>query len=80
MLFFSFRSEITQDSDIRYLQLKKGDIIVLSSDGMFDVVQDQVIEKIVNNHNEKDLQGIADDLLQQSMRCKCEIRKNLLII
>lgn len=43
---------------------------MLSSDGMFDVVQDHMIEKIVNSHNEKDLQGIADDLLVQSMRCK----------
>lgn len=70
-------SEITQDSDIREFQVKKGDIIVLSSDGMFDVVQDQVIEKIVNNHNEKDLQGIADDLLQQSMRCRLFISLKL---
>ena len=60
---------------------------------MFDVVQDNVIEKVVNNRNEnvylfrynnkiflifkitnlfilKDLQGICDDLLMTSMRCK----------
>jgi serine/threonine protein phosphatase PrpC len=30
----------------------KGDLIILASDGMFDVVQDSLIEKVVNNRNE----------------------------
>ena len=45
--------EIASDSDIREFPVKHKDIIVLSSDGMYDVVPDHVIEKIVNNHNDK---------------------------
>ena len=49
---FNYR-EISQDSDIREFQVKNRDLILLSSDGMFDVVSDEVLLKIVNNHNEK---------------------------
>ena len=45
--------EIASDSDIREFQVRHKDIIVLSSDGMYDVVPDHVIEKIVNNHISK---------------------------
>ena len=45
--------EIASDSDIREFPVKHKDIIVLSSDGMYDVVPDHVIEKIVNNHSDK---------------------------
>ena len=87
--------EIAQDSDIREFPVKNRDLIILSSDGMFDVVQDNVIEKVVNHHNDKvnsrlkyaymnikkcffyfivisnkDLQGIADELLSQTMKCR----------
>ena len=44
--------EIADDSDIREFHVYKGDLIILASDGMFDVVQDNVIEKVVNNRNE----------------------------
>ena len=50
---FLFYREISQDSDIRQFQVKNRDLILLSSDGMFDVVSDEVLLKIVNNHNEK---------------------------
>ena len=49
--------------------VQKGDLIVLSSDGMFDVVQDNIITKVVNKNSDKDLQTIADELLLQSMKC-----------
>ena len=44
--------EIAGDSDIREFQVYKGDLVILASDGMFDVVTDSVIEKVVNNRNE----------------------------
>jgi serine/threonine protein phosphatase PrpC len=65
---FSKNREIAEDSDLREFPVQKGDIILLSSDGLFDVLQDQMIEKIVNSHNENDLQAIADSLLLQTMR------------
>lgn len=49
--------------------VQKGDLIVLSSDGMFDVMTDSTILKVVNKNIDKDLQTIADELLLQSMRC-----------
>ena len=33
--------------------MKKGDIIILASDGMYDVIEDRIIEKIVNSHDER---------------------------
>jgi serine/threonine protein phosphatase PrpC len=49
---FSLR-EILQDSDLKEFQVKKNDIIVLSSDGLYDVVTDSDIEKIVNSFDER---------------------------
>jgi serine/threonine protein phosphatase PrpC len=34
-------------------QVKNKDLIIISSDGMFDVVSDEMLLKIVNNQNEK---------------------------
>ena len=48
-----FQREISMDSDIREFRVERGDIIILSSDGLFDVMSDQTIEKIVNNRSEK---------------------------
>lgn len=54
--------------------VQKGDLIVLSSDGMFDVMSDSTILKVINKNMDKDLQTIADELLLQSMRCNFQFR------
>lgn len=36
---------------MRQFRVKKDDIIILSSDGLFDVLKDSDIEKVVNNHD-----------------------------
>jgi serine/threonine protein phosphatase PrpC len=71
VLFYFWKTfrEIIQDSDIREFQVQKDDLIVLSSDGMFDVVQDSAIIKAVNSNTDKNLQTIADELLVLSMKC-----------
>ncbi len=42
----------------------------MSSDGLFDVLRDSDIERVVNSHNPQDLQGIADELLALTTKCK----------
>jgi serine/threonine protein phosphatase PrpC len=51
-IFFYF-SDIGRDSDLKEFRVKKGDIIVMSSDGLFDVLTDQEVERVVNSHNPK---------------------------
>lgn len=77
---FVNEKEIAQDSDIREFQVKNRDLLILSSDGMFDVVRDSTIQKIVNNHNEKDLQGIADELLAHTMKSYIHTQRDDILI
>ncbi len=65
----SVSRDIGRDSDLREFRVKKGDIIVMSSDGLFDVLRDSDIERIVNSHNPQDLQGIADELVALTTKC-----------
>lgn len=56
ILYFNFNifcREIVQDSDQREFPVQKNDIIILSSDGLYDVVPDNVIESIVKSFDER---------------------------
>lgn len=66
-----FPRDIANDSDLQTFPVKKSDLIILGSDGIYDVLSDTRIEDIVNKRKPKDVQGIADDLLQKTMTCKC---------
>jgi serine/threonine protein phosphatase PrpC len=44
--------EIIQDSDIREFEVKDKDLIILASDGMYDVVTDHAIENILKNFDQ----------------------------
>jgi serine/threonine protein phosphatase PrpC len=46
------KRDIIQDSDQRQFQVRKGDLIILSSDGLYDVVEDHSIERICRNREE----------------------------
>lgn len=53
LIFFFQKREILRDSDVKEFQVNRGDLLVLSSDGLFDVVQDHVIERVVKSHDER---------------------------
>jgi len=63
---FVREKDIAGDSDIKQFQVQHGDLIILASDGVFDVVTDNKIEQVVNKRDSQDLQGIADDLLYKA--------------
>lgn len=48
----NFISDIAQDSDQRKFHVRPGDLIILSSDGLYDVVEDEKIERIVRSREE----------------------------
>ena len=46
------KREIIQDSDVREFEVQDKDLIILASDGMFDVVPDHAIENILNHFDQ----------------------------
>ncbi|CAF1023739.1 unnamed protein product, partial [Brachionus calyciflorus] len=77
---FVTEDEIRQDSDLGEFEAHKNDIIVLSSDGLYDVVSDNVIEQIVNSYDEKDLQSMADELLSKAMKSYVHTQRDDILI
>jgi serine/threonine protein phosphatase PrpC len=67
---FISEDEIAMDSDLQQFEANINDIIILSSDGMFDVMTDDQIVKVVNENKDQKLQTIANELLMKTMKCK----------
>ncbi|CAF1015588.1 unnamed protein product [Adineta ricciae] len=64
---FLNENEVLRDCSLDTFEVQKDDIIILSSDGLWDVIQSDQLQQIVERNANKDLQDLADDLLSQAV-------------
>ncbi|CAF1283631.1 unnamed protein product [Adineta steineri] len=63
---FINENEVLRDCSLDSVEVEKGDIIILSSDGLWDVIKSDHLQQIVERNTDKHLQDLADDLLSQA--------------
>ncbi|CAF3002653.1 unnamed protein product [Rotaria sp. Silwood2] len=64
---FMNETKFLQDCSLHNVKVQKGDIIILSSDGLWDVIECDQLQKVVERNKNKRLQDLADDLLKQAV-------------
>ncbi|CAF0926070.1 unnamed protein product [Didymodactylos carnosus] len=64
---FINENEVLRDCALDVINVRKGDIIILSSDGLWDVLANDALQRIVQRNSHKHLQGLADDLLKEGV-------------
>ncbi|CAF1251591.1 unnamed protein product [Rotaria sordida] len=60
-------TKFLQDCSLDNIKVRKGDIIILSSDGLWDVIESDQLQKVVERNKNKHLQNLADDLLKRAV-------------
>jgi serine/threonine protein phosphatase PrpC len=56
------------------MEVQKDDIIILSSDGLWDVIKGNQLQEIMERNTTEDLQDLADDLLSQAVDGRIKLR------
>ncbi|CAF2738219.1 unnamed protein product [Rotaria sp. Silwood2] len=64
---FINENEVLRDCSLDTVEVQKDDIIILSSDGLWDVIKNDQLHQIVKRNIHKHLQDLADDLLSQAV-------------
>ncbi|CAF1353982.1 unnamed protein product [Rotaria sordida] len=64
---FINENEVLRDCSLDTVEVQKDDIIILSSDGLWDVIKNDQLHQIVKRNTHKHLQDLADDLLSQAV-------------
>lgn len=64
---FINENEVLRDCSLDTFEVQKGDIIILSSDGLWDVIKTDQLQTIMERYTTEDLQDLADDLLSQAV-------------
>ncbi|CAF3211707.1 unnamed protein product [Rotaria socialis] len=64
---FLNESQILKDGSLETVKVRQGDIIILSSDGLWDVIKSEQLKQIIERTKNKNLQQLADDLLQHAV-------------
>ncbi|CAF3399144.1 unnamed protein product [Rotaria sp. Silwood1] len=64
---FMNETKFLQECLLDNVKVRKGDIIILSSDGLWDVIESDQLQKVVERNKNKHLQNLADDLLKQAV-------------
>ncbi|CAF1190055.1 unnamed protein product [Adineta steineri] len=64
---FINENEILRDCSLDTMKVQKGDVIILSSDGLWDVIKTDQLQQIIKRNTNNYLQNLADDLLNQAV-------------
>lgn len=64
---FINENEVLRDCSLDTVEVDEGDIVILSSDGLWNVLQAEQLQAIVQRNSHGDLQDLADDLLSQAV-------------
>ncbi|CAF4823043.1 unnamed protein product [Rotaria socialis] len=64
---FINENEVLRDCSLDRVAVQKDDIIILSSDGLWDVIKADQLQRIVKRNANNHLQDLADDLLSQAV-------------
>ncbi|UJR26772.1 hypothetical protein I4U23_008086 [Adineta vaga] len=65
---FINENEILRDCSLDTIKVQKDDIIILSSDGLWDVIQTHQLQQVIKRNANTYLQNLADDLLNQALQ------------
>jgi len=64
---FITENELLRECSVDQFQVEKNDIIILSSDGLWDVIKAPQLHQIMERNRDQDLQDLADDLLHHAV-------------
>ncbi|CAF1010847.1 unnamed protein product [Rotaria sp. Silwood1] len=64
---FINENEVLRDCSLDTVEVQKDDMIILSSDGLWDVIKNDQLHQIVKRNTNKHIQDLADDLLSQAV-------------